>query len=116
LKSAVVKALFIFKLLVIVQPLSACGTIKTFKPENGHLEISYFGSRSYCGSIPHIYSGVAYDFCLLHGEWNPNVPDHGHVEGIPWVAVDIVLSAALETVLLPYKIYLQATRGSIVVN
>ena len=57
--------------LILTLAISGCATVKTLPPSTTHVDIEYDGKRSYCDSIPRIYSGVAYNLCTLLGEPNP---------------------------------------------
>lgn len=94
---------------------SSCGTMKTINPTLNQVEISYQGHKSYCKEIPRVYSGVAYNVCLLNGEPNPN-GSPGTINDVPIVFIDSVLSLATDTVVLPYTIYRQNEQGNIKVN
>ena len=63
--------------------------------------------KTYCQSIPRIYSGLAFDFCVLHAP-----PDPSGVL-VPFVLLDLPLSGVLDTVVLPYTIYRQASDGNL---
>lgn len=65
--------------------------------------------KSHCSFLPHLYSGIAYNFCILNAEQsNPKKPDLGmHV-----VIFDTAFSAIADTGLLPYTFYKQLTRGN----
>ncbi|EPA98341.1 Protein of unknown function (DUF1375) [Pseudomonas sp. G5(2012)] len=63
--------------------------------------------KTYCQSIPRVYSGLAYDFCVL------NAPPDPTGIYVPLVLVDLVLTGVLDTVVLPYTIYRQGTDGNI---
>ena len=70
--------------------------------------------RSHCESVPRIYSGVVYDFCSLNGEPNSKKSlDEQQIGPLPWIAVDLVLSGVLDTLVLPYTVYRQNLDGSI---
>ena len=62
--------------------------------------------KTYCQSIPRIYSGLAFDFCILNAPPNP-----GGI--VSFVLFDLPLSAAFDTVSLPYTIYRQAADGNL---
>lgn len=87
--------------------LSGCGTVNTVLRDDLAATRELRKQKTYCQSIPRVYSGVAFDFCLLNAQ-----PD---VTGVlvPAVLVDIVASCALDTLALPYTIYRQSTDGNI---
>lgn len=94
--------------------LSGCGTLTTVFQANSVTRHKLKQVETKCESVPRVYSGMAYDFCLLRGKpsraalWLFPMPD--------LVMVDITLSAALDTVFLPYTIYEQIQRGSIYIQ
>ena len=94
---------------------SSCGTMKTIDPIYNQVGISHQGHKSYCKNIPRVYSGMAYNFCLLYGEPNSN-GTVSSVNGVPVFLIDSLFSLATDTVVLPYTIYTQAKEGNIKVN
>ena len=105
--------LLIILLLILV---SGCGTIKTLDPAFNHVKIEYKSKKSYCDSIPRVYSGVAYNFCILHGDPRSGADSVESAGLIPFVLFDFIFSAVGDTVLLPYTIYAQISEGPIRVN
>lgn len=93
--------------------LSGCGTLKTLSPADGHVEISYAGSKSYCQTIPRIYSGTFFEVCKLYGEpsYRENI-----IPGLPLFMLDIPLSFIADTLVIPYTIMRQHEDGNIFVN
>ncbi|WP_219094706.1 YceK/YidQ family lipoprotein [Pseudomonas sp. UMAB-40] len=93
--------------------LSGCGTINTvFRSDEvaGHKLKEW---KTNCGSIPRVYSGFFYDFCVLDGppdvsERNPAAP-----AGIPLMLIDFIPSVVFDTLFLPYTIYRQNVDGNI---
>ncbi len=94
----------------------SCATVKTLSPENSHVVIQHQGKKSYCEEIPRIYSGVSYNLCLLYGEPNRNGDLGGGLNGVPWFIFDSVFSAVADTVVIPYTLVAQTTKGNIKVN
>ena len=86
---------------------SGCGTVNSVVRKDGDTARELRMVKTYCQSIPRVYSGVAFDFCALHAAPDPT----GFL--IPFVLVDIAVSGAADTVVLPYTIYRQATDGNI---
>ena len=91
---------------VLSLALIGCGTVNTVI--RGDAVASRNLKRSYCKSIPRVYSGVSYDFCTLHG---PPAPVHD--TGAAYFFFDFVPSAVFDTVALPYTIYRQNRDGNI---
>ena len=58
---------------------------------------------------------MTYDFCFLNAplEEGRDAQVHGPAPAI--VLIDVVISGALDTLLLPYTIYRQQTDGSIII-
>ncbi|NMH64468.1 YceK/YidQ family lipoprotein [Shewanella salipaludis] len=96
--------------------LTACSTINTLSPEQEHIDIAYHGRKSYCDEIPRIYSGVAYNVCLVKGEPSQTTDLGSSFNGVPFFVIDTVFSAAADTLVLPYTLYQQARHGNIAVN
>lgn len=97
---------------VVALMLSGCGTVNTVVRDESIAGRNLKKYGTYCGSIPRVYSGVAYDFCKLHGAPNPTATTQA-TYAVPWIVLDVVLSGVLDTVALPYTIYRQSKDGSI---
>ncbi len=97
--------------LLIIMIVSGCGTLTTVFQADAVTKRKLNQVETRCEAVPRVYSGVAYDFCILRGKpsqtalWLVPIPE--------LMMVDIALSAAFDTVLLPYTIYEQIQRGSI---
>ncbi|MHC8330940.1 YceK/YidQ family lipoprotein [Pseudomonas sp. LB3P25] len=87
--------------------LSGCGTAVTVLQDDEDAARSLRKQKTYCQSIPRIYSGLAYDFCVLNAPPDPT----GFL--VPFVLLDLTLSGVFDTVSLPYTIYRQAADGNI---
>ena len=87
--------------------LSGCGTAVTVLQNDEDAVRGLRKQKTYCQSIPRIYSGLAYDFCVL------NAPPDPTGVLVPLVLLDLALSGALDTVALPYTIYRQGVDGNI---
>ncbi|MHC8364885.1 YceK/YidQ family lipoprotein [Pseudomonas sp. ZT5P21] len=87
--------------------LSGCGTAVTVLQNDEDAARSLRKQKTYCQSIPRIYSGLAYDFCVLNAPPDPT----GIL--VPLVLLDLALSGALDTVALPYTIYRQGMDGNL---
>lgn len=97
--------------------LGGCGTVQTVVRNDQVAVDSLKEQKSYCGAVPRIYSGLAYDFCSLHAPLAKGVDaDDYKNAAIPVVLIDAVVSGALDTLLLPYTVYKQHMEGSIVIN
>jgi len=97
--------------------LVGCGTIQTVARDDQAAIDDLKRQKSYCGAVPRIYSGLAYDFCTLNAPLAAGIDADDHRNAaIPVVLVDAVVSGALDTLLLPYTIYRQQVDGSIVIN
>lgn len=97
----------IFAVLV----LSGCGTIITVFQADNVTKYKLKKVETKCELVTRIYSGLAYDFCILRGK-----PSQAALWLVPLpelILIDIALSSALDTALLPYTIYEQIQRGSI---
>lgn len=87
--------------------LSGCGTAASVMQMDADVARDMRKQKTYCQSIPRIYSGLAFDFCVLHAP-----PDPSGVL-VPFVLLDLPLSGVLDTVVLPYTIYQQVVDGNI---
>ncbi|WP_426234722.1 YceK/YidQ family lipoprotein [Pseudomonas sp. TWP3-2] len=96
--------------------LAGCGTVQTVVLSDESAAKDLRRQKSYCGAVPRIYSGVTYDFCMLHAERPENVDAFNYKNATPGLLVDAAVSGVLDTLLLPYTIYKQNADGSIIVN
>lgn len=93
--------------------LSGCGTINTvFRSDEvaGH---NLKERKTYCDSIPRVYSGVFYDLCVLHAPTNEGKKYSATVGFFPLEIIDFIPSGVLDTLVLPYTIYRQNVDGNI---
>ncbi|EGM77655.1 Protein of unknown function (DUF1375) [Rheinheimera sp. A13L] len=98
-------------LLTLLAVLTGCGTMQTLEPEKGKVAISFNNKKSYCQSIPRIYSGTAHNFCQLYGE--PNKNGYSTPMYFSFWAADTVLCAVTDTLALPYTVTRQIQEGSL---
>ncbi|CAI8914033.1 hypothetical protein EMIT0P12_40330 [Pseudomonas sp. IT-P12] len=89
--------------------LSGCGTSLTVLQNEEDAVRGLRKQKTYCQSIPRVYSGLAHDFCVLNAPPSPG----GYLA--PFVLADLALSGIFDTVVLPYTIYRQATDGSMAI-
>ncbi len=92
--------------------VTGCGTINTVFRDDSVTSRNLAKSSSYCGTVPRVYSGVMYDFCILHAP-PADSDNYGTVQNVYWPVIDSIASAALDTLLLPYTIVRQNDEGSI---
>jgi len=103
-------------MLLVALMLAGCGTIQTVVRGDEVAAESLKEQKSYCGAVPRIYSGVSYDFCSLNAPLKKGLDAQEHTDVPAVVLVDVVMSGALDTLLLPYTIYRQQADGSIVID
>ncbi|RON08712.1 hypothetical protein BK659_15185 [Pseudomonas brassicacearum] len=103
-------------LLLAALMLAGCGTIQTVARPDAVAIKSLKEQKSYCGAVPRIYSGVAYDFCTLNAPLHSGIDEQDHKNATPVVLIDALISGALDTLLLPYTVYRQQADGSIIVT
>jgi uncharacterized protein YceK len=96
--------------------LTGCGTVQTVMMGDESTAKSLNQKKSYCGAVPRIYSGVTYDFCVLFAPLEEGRDAQKYDNAPLGLLVDVVLSGALDTLMLPYTIYRQQADGSIIVN
>ncbi|MCF5720069.1 YceK/YidQ family lipoprotein [Pseudomonas syringae] len=98
-------------LLSVCLIVAGCGTMTTVLREDSVTVQSLKAKKTYCQSIPRVYSGVSYDLCVLHAP--PHSGSGLSLNNVPWPYLDVAVSAALDTILLPYTVYRQSADGSI---
>lgn len=87
--------------------LTGCGSVMTVLQDDADVARDMRKQKTYCPSIPRIYSGLAYDFCVLNAPPDPS----GFL--VPMALLDLPLSGAFDTVALPYTVYRQVTDGNL---
>ena len=102
-------------MLLAALMLAGCGTFQTVVRSDEAAAKSLKEQKTYCGAVPRIYSGVPYDFCSLHAAPGPGIDEYQYDNDTPIVLIDVVISGALDTLLLPYTIYRQQADGRIVI-
>lgn len=105
------RILALFTMLLV---LTGCGTVRTLEPEKGKVAISFNNKKSYCQSIPRIYSGTAHNFCQLYGE--PTRSGHNTAMDFSFWASDTLLCAVTDTLVLPYTVIRQIQDGALQVE
>ncbi len=99
----------------------SCGSLSTLPRSDQAIKSSLVKRNTKCAYIPYVYSGVAYDFCVLNAEWNgtsepANGAQTGNGDAAFFVAFDVVLSGVIDTLALPYTVPMQSKYGSISVQ
>ncbi|WP_277760322.1 YceK/YidQ family lipoprotein [Pseudomonas sp. A34-9] len=87
--------------------LAGCGSVMTVLQDDADVARDMRKQNTYCQSIPRIYSGLAFDFCVLNAPPDPS----GFL--VPFVLLDLPLSGVFDTVALPYTVYRQVTDGNL---
>lgn len=100
-------------LSVMIFLLSGCGTLNTLFRTDQAVGHNLRASKTYCDSIPRVYSGISYDLCVMHGPSNVGGRDPAAPALIPLQIVDLIPSGILDTLVLPYSIYRQHADGNI---
>lgn len=94
---------FVIVMLSII--LNGCSTVHTISQAEQGLVMK----GSYCHSIEHVYSGVQYNWCKLHGEPKQS-PDPRSAQGdFEYLGIDTLFSLLADTLVLPYTIYKQVS-------
>jgi len=87
----------IILLILVLLCSSGCATIYT--------QAADIDCDNKCYNISHIYSGTSSDLCEIQS--NTSSPLNGYI------LVDLPFSFVLDTVILPFTIYKQNTKGSL---
>ena len=95
--------------------LCGCGTYSTVAKNNTEIKVDLKRKDTKCESISRVYSGVAYDFCVIHAE--PRRPEL-YLEGsnralLTFYGIDIILSSITDTIMLPITITQQNEYGTV---
>lgn len=109
----------LYLVVILILTLSGCGTFSTTFSSDFSTNYKLNKAKTYCDEVSRVYAGVRYDACLFHAEpptRNPDVLSARTGSGVPLVAVDLVLSCIADTVVLPYSIYEQVTKGNLKVK
>ncbi|WP_426205099.1 YceK/YidQ family lipoprotein [Pseudomonas sp. TWP3-1] len=99
-------------LILMTVALTGCGTVSSVLQDDSVAGNDLKKRQTYCDSISRIYSGVGYDFCIMHA---PELPQKSW-KGTPTaslVVLDIMLSGLTDTLVLPYTAYKQLKHGNI---
>lgn len=102
--------------MILLLGLTACATVTTLPPSTTHVSIEHEGKKSYCQSIPRVYSGFAFNLCKLNGEPSRHENLGSSINSVPFFVIDGAFSLVADTVVLPYTLYTQNQHGSIDVN
>lgn len=101
-------------LCAVLSLMIGCGTVNTVIRDDSMVQYKLNQARTPCETIPRIYSGVAYDICMLRSE---PIRTPSRLDTVAdWVVVDLPLSGILDTVALPMTIFWQIRAGSIPVQ
>ena len=103
-------------LLLSALMISGCGTISSVFQADAVAGNDLKTRQTYCDSISRIYSGIGYDFCVLHA---PELPMKAFGTGrpaAPLVLLDLVVSGVTDTLVLPYTAYQQVKHGNIEIH
>lgn len=93
--------------------LSGCGTINTVFSSDADTINSLRKAKTRCETVPRVYSGLSYDLCVMHGPPQVTERDPAAPALIPFQIIDLIPSGVIDTLLLPYTIYLQSSQGSL---
>jgi uncharacterized protein YceK len=104
-----IKAPFVIGLLAVIGLQAGCGTFNTLTRNDNAIARSLIKQNTHCSEITRVYSGVAYDFCILNS----------HQAGIVFeplavfYVVDALVCTVTDTLALPYTIYQQHQQGNV---
>lgn len=93
--------------------LTGCGTINTVFSSDVDTANSLRKAKTRCETVPRVYSGLSYDLCVMHGPPQVAERDPAAPALIPFQIIDLIPSGIIDTLLLPYTIYLQSSLGSL---
>ncbi len=96
-------------LLLLSVLITGCGTVTSLSSSDEDIAYQLRKQKSYCETTSRAYGGVSYNLCKLNS--NPNKTYIDWFLG--FYIIDTVVSAAGDTVALPYSAFQQAEKGSI---
>ncbi|MDO7897082.1 YceK/YidQ family lipoprotein [Pseudomonas citrulli] len=99
-------------LMLATASASGCGTINTTFRDDVVASNKLARWHSHCDAVPRIYSGAVFDYCTLDAEPRQSSGFDGHPTPT-LIVLDMGVSAATDTLLLPYTLYLQNKHGDI---
>jgi len=101
----------VLKILVITLSLPGCGTMATLTSSDEEVAMKLRKYETRCESTSRLYGGVSYNICQLHAK-----PKKTTVDGaLAYYLFDTAASAIADTVILPYTIHQQLTKGNLTV-
>ena len=89
--------------------LASCGTMTTLSKPDFEVRNDLHSRNSRCESVPRMYSGVAYDYCVVMSD---PASQHNEKYTEQYLA-DFVGSVIADTVVLPYTVIQQLDKGSL---
>ena len=101
-------------IVFIMQVCAGCGSVQTLLPNSKYnLQYNKRYEKTNCNSIPRVYSGVSLDVCMAF--LGPPAPMYKKYDESVFYGylVDMVLSSAVDTLVLPYTIIRQMKDGSL---
>lgn len=98
-------------LLLGLYLLSGCGSIITLSNSDAEVSSQLRKVDSYCGTVPRIYSGVVFDYCSMLSDQTARWSLVWFVP-VGYYAIDMLGSAVVDTVALPYTVHTQMQSGS----
>lgn len=90
-------------ILLICCISTGCSTIHTL----GNASNGVVMKGTYCDNIDHVFSGIEYNWCKLHGTPKDNSTSASSTGDFEYVGIDSVFSLVADIVVLPYTIYKQ---------
>jgi len=102
---------YIFVVLIYIIT-TGCSTVYTLNNAEDGLVMK----GSYCKSIDHVFSGVEYNWCKLHGTPNSNPNQKSSQGDFEYLGIDSFFSFIGDVIVLPYTIYKQVSSEPIVVR
>lgn len=96
--------------VICISLLTGCGSFTTLTKDDVDIAQALKQKNTNCDSILRIYSGVNFDGCLFNA--NSDAATTSDTVLYFWL-FDMAGSAVVDTVALPYTIFLQTKKGSI---
>lgn len=97
-------------LLLALLCLCGCGSLRTLNESDASLRATLRHDRSYCDTLPRVYSGTRFNLCRLNSRANEGTYN---LFMLLFLVADTAPSALVDTLVLPHTLKRQRHEGDI---